>query len=387
MKIKSEMLKEGTRYSAPVFFDDGENMFLAANKKIKKHHLDIIKRWEVPFLLTEGYELAESEEKTVEKTYGETELETLKKVDNTDEKTPYPIPYMVAIKTVEAVFASWRNEQKIEKSSIDEAIEKLYQFIEEDKFVGLRLVIGERPTADSYAVAAVNIAILSTVMAMELMYSKKEIQSLIAAAFLHDVAMQDVPEQILDKKGALTAEEFEQLKMHTHKSSMYAENVLLYSREISLIIEQHHERWDGKGYPEGKKETEINKYARILSVAEAFDAMISKKTYRNSVSAYEAVKNLLRDKQKRFDSAVLKVFIKCIGVYPVGSYVLLNDSSVAVVVQSVTNAPFMPKIKIIIPSDSAKAKNTHAVRLEEQTSLFIVRDLTAEEVSLAKKQR
>jgi HD-GYP domain-containing protein (c-di-GMP phosphodiesterase class II) len=394
MKIKSSSLKEGTRYSRPIFFYDGVNMFLAANHDVRKLHLDIIKRWEIPFLVTEGHVITDKSENSINQVDEIEELEELDDIDaieeleelddidaKNDNKNIYPISYMFAVKTIEATFATWRGEQNIDKKRIDEAVEKIRQFVESEKIEALRLVIADGPDATHYAISAVDVAIVSCVMGMDLGFSKKALNILITAALLHDIGMQSVPEEILKKKGKLTTEEYEQLKMHSIKSATYTTNILLYSREVGAIISQHHEHWDGTGYPEGRKGSDILKTARIISVADAFDAMISTKSYRNSMIAYEAVKNLLKDKQKRFDPAVLKLFIKCIGVYPVGSYVLLNDNSIAIVSESIGNAPFMPNVEIVKPNVSIQSNQKKFIQLREQKNLFIVRALKPEEVT------
>ena len=108
-------------------------------------------------------------------------------------------------------------------------------------------------------------------------------------------------DSIVNKKGKLTPEEFELLKVHPLKTAHYITEVLMYPREIAIILMQHHERWDGTGYPEGRKKENIDPATRVLSVADAFEAMCSEKSYRGSMIAYDAVKNLLNDKEKRFD--------------------------------------------------------------------------------------
>ncbi|OJF76048.1 MAG: hypothetical protein BKP49_09560 [Treponema sp. CETP13] len=376
MKIKSSSLKVGQKFSEPLFFEDGKNMFLAQDCAVRKSHLEVISRWDISFLITEGHVLKENEIiPNLDEIEEVEELESLDEVDG----------YFSVIEEISDVFENKNTNQTVDRKTIDSAANKIIQNVGDDKISALHFVISESPQFDSYVVSAVNVAITSCVMGIELQFPQKALQALVIAALLHDIGMKYVSEKIVKKKGKLTSEEFEQLKMHTFKSAKFASDNLLYSREVASIINQHHERWDGTGYPEGRKGSEIATTARILSVADAFDAMISTKSYRNSMIAYEAVKNLLRDKGKRFDPTVLKLFIKCIGVYPVGSYVLLNDDSIALVSASVLNSPFMPNVKIIKTPASKKNFLHQIVKLSEQNDLFIVRALRPEEVVNEKK--
>jgi hypothetical protein len=125
--------------------------------------------------------------------------------------------------------------------------------------------------------------------------------------------------------------------------------------------------------------------ARIVSVADAFDAMVSEKPYRNSMMGYQAMKNLLSDNSRRVDPDVLKAFIQTLGIYPIGSIILLNNGAVARVTEVQGDAPLRPKIRILIdefgklyqPSDG------ETIDLLAEKSLFIARALDPKE--LAKK--
>ena len=158
---------------------------------------------------------------------------------------------------------------------------------------------------------------------------------------------------------------------------------MLLPKELGIIVKQHHERFDGGGYPEGRKGTDIDISARIISVADAFDAMTSEKSYRDSMIGNEAVKKLLEDNGKKFDPDVIKAFVQTMGVYPVGSLVMLNDSSVARVLECSVDAPFLPTVKVIHSSsknpDAAQKGDT--VTLKNQRKLFIIRAVNPKEIA------
>jgi HD-GYP domain-containing protein (c-di-GMP phosphodiesterase class II) len=136
---------------------------------------------------------------------------------------------------------------------------------------------------------------------------------------------------------------------------------------------QHHERWDGSGYPQRIAGNNIDIGARIVSVADAFEAMVSQKSYRNSMVGYQAMKNLLSDNSRRFDPHVLKAFINIMGIYPIGSIVLLSNGALARVIESHGEVPLRPKIHILISEFGRifKPDEGETIDLLTEKSLFI----------------
>jgi HD-GYP domain-containing protein (c-di-GMP phosphodiesterase class II) len=121
-----------------------------------------------------------------------------------------------------------------------------------------------------------------------------------------------------------------------------------YPDEIGTVVLQHHERWDGEGYPYRIAGDKIDIGARIVSIADAFEAMVSPKPYRNSILPYQAMKNLLADNSHRFEPSILKIFTLTIGVYPIGSIVKLNNGTTARVTDVRTYAPLRPKLQTLV---------------------------------------
>ncbi|HQG40991.1 MAG TPA: HD domain-containing phosphohydrolase, partial [Spirochaetales bacterium] len=155
-----------------------------------------------------------------------------------------------------------------------------------------------------------------------------------------------------------------------------------YPDEVGVIVLQHHERWDGEGYPRKLKGAEIDILARIVSVADAFEAMISEKPYRNSMIGYQAMKHLMSDNGRRFDPDVLKAFLQSMGVYPVGSLVLLNNSAIARVVENHAQAPLRPKIRLLVDATGTVFQEHEGsmIDLLKEKALFIVRAISPQEL-------
>lgn len=194
---------------------------------------------------------------------------------------------------------------------------------------------------------SVNVAALSVSLGLELGLSQPELKELGIAAILHDIGKKVIPEEILHKPGKLTEEEFNVIKRHPG----VAYDGLKESRSISSVarvaILQHHERFDGTGYPYGKKETEISLFARILSVADVYDALASKRSYHDAWPPADALEYIMAGSGTQFDPEVVLAFARKIAIYPVGTIVELSNGRTGIVVQNYPEYNARPKIKVI----------------------------------------
>ncbi|MDR0637898.1 MAG: HD domain-containing protein [Spirochaetaceae bacterium] len=220
---------------------------------------------------------------------------------------------------------------------------------------------------------AVQTAILSTLVFQELSSNKAYNQELLLGALFHDIGMLRLPKAVAEKKGQLSDLERELMQTHVVYGYQIARQELRFNEVSGNIVLQHHERWDGTGYTQQIDGAQINIGAKIISVADAFEAMVNEKPYRNSMTGYEAVKNLLSDNSRRFDPAVLSAFVKIMGIYPVGQEVLLNNGTMARVIESRQQAPFRPLVVITKEKDGTPANNEKPVDLLNQPSLYIIR--------------
>ncbi|MDQ1004843.1 putative nucleotidyltransferase with HDIG domain [Neobacillus niacini] len=143
-------------------------------------------------------------------------------------------------------------------------------------------------------------------------FTKEEQKSFYYACLLHDIGKVNIPDQILMKPGKLTNEEFDIIKSHPVVGAEAVKNVEGISDNID-VIRYHHERWDGKGYPDQLKGEEIPLLARVSSVADAFDAMTSSRSYRKAMPVDEAYRRILEGKGSQFDPTLVEAFKR---IYP-----------------------------------------------------------------------
>ena len=145
-------------------------------------------------------------------------------------------------------------------------------------------------------------------LAKEMAIGETHIEMLNTVGYLHDIGKIGMPDEILNKPGTLTREEYEIVKRHPVIGESIIKDLGLGTEERA-IIRHHHERWDGKGYPDGLAGHDIPLLARIVAVADAFDAMTSKRAYRDSLPMEKAVAELVNNRNKQFDPDVVDAFL------------------------------------------------------------------------------
>ena len=192
-----------------------------------------------------------------------------------------------------------------------------------------------------------NVCILSIAFGRHLGMSEEELERLGLCGLLHDVGKMRVPLPILNKADPLSAKEFSIIKSHT----VHGRNLLMSSPGVPNIVVDvaysHHERVDGGGYPRKLKAAGISDFARIVSIVDAYDAMTGDRCYSRAIPSTDALKRIYKDRGTHFDERLALEFIKCIGLYPPGSLVELQNGLVGIVLETNTKLRHLPKIIVV----------------------------------------
>ena len=158
---------------------------------------------------------------------------------------------------------------------------------------------------------ALRVTAFAISLARELKMSKKRIENLEIAAILHDLGKLAVNEKILYKRGRLGEVEFKEVKHHPHHGAMMV-HPIYFLREIIPIMEHHHENYDGSGYPLGLKGEKIPLEARILSIADIYEALTANRPYRNALTKKQAIAIMAKEKGRKLDTKLTDVFLKMV---------------------------------------------------------------------------
>ena len=381
--FKVSELNDGMIFDKPVYVD-GENLLVPPHVPIKQKDIDRLVKWDVEEIKTEGKVIQSggSDEEEGGR-YGSSEQSNLMKVLDAQADKKLLDLYFNSVKILDNVYKNVRDNEPVDNEGVDRVIDDLIPAIKDRKDEMISFLIlsghGEAPLAES----SINTTIISVFIAQAFKMTSHRINQLAFGALLHDIGMMKIPEQLLQKTGKLTDNELKVIRTHPIYSHKIITKTLRYPEEIGNIALQHHERWDGNGYPNKLKGEEINLQARIVSVADAFEAMVSVRPYRNSMIGYKAMRQLLNDNSRRFDSRVLKTFIKVMGIYPIGSIVLLNDASIGRVISTHSDAPLRPTVRLLIDSRGrALEKRKEIIDLKQDNKLFIARAINPSEIEV-----
>lgn len=210
---------------------------------------------------------------------------------------------------------------------------------------------------------SVNVCVISSIIGKKMDLARDKVKQLAIGALLHDLGKVYVSQEILNKPASLTDQEYKQVQEHTK----YGFEVLRSLADLSIlsahIAYQHHEREDGSGYPRGLPSEEIHLFAKIVAVADSFEAMTANRNYRKKVLKNdEAIRQLVKEAPQRYDATIVETLKRSVALYPVGSRVLLRSGEEAVVVKATPDQAFVQVL------DGEKNKSIMPVNPELQIS-------------------
>jgi len=226
--------------------------------------------------------------------------------------------------------------------------------LEESYLVGLTTI----KNFDDYTLNhSVNVCVLALALGRRLGLNRHELSELGAGALFHDLGKLDIPNEILDKPGALSADERAIMETHSHRGAERLVDLAIHhgipSAAIQIALE-HHEKHDLSGYPLFVKKGTIGLYSKIVKVVDYFDALTTKRNYRKKTfSSEEALKIMSEKSGIEFDPVILKAFSQMVGAYPIGSLVFLSTGEMGIVFEANEDPAFSfrPKVKLITDLD------------------------------------
>lgn len=265
-----------------------------------------------------------------------------------------PIRRETRIKTVNAVRrffnASQKNVMCDEKNLKDlkKSIEDIISELLENKDIEINLV-DLKLNSEYTFFHSVNVAVISLIMGIAKGYSQKNLFELGLGALLHDIGKLGIDRAIVEKPGQLDDEEFKKIKEHPEKGFSFLRESFEYDVPVRsrAVVLQHHEKYDGTGYPQGLKKDEIHPFARLVAVADVYDAMTSDRPYRKALPPHEVIEFIMGSAGTHFDPDAVSVFLSRITPYPVGSIVQLSDGTVGTVIEVYSDAVLRPKLKVL----------------------------------------
>lgn len=224
---------------------------------------------------------------------------------------------------------------------------------------------------------SLNVTLLSMMLAKELKAPPEAIRLLGMGAMFHDVGKAEIPDRIVRKGDVLTGPESSLLQQHCVYGVEIGRKLGL-PKEALLVIGQHHELMDGSGYPKGLKGNDCFLLARVVAIANAYDNLCNPVKASLALTPHQALALMYAQQRARFDTAPLATFVRCMGIYPPGTIVVLSNDCIGMVVSVNSAKPLKPTVLIydpLVPREQAIL-----VELESEPEVSISRAITPDQL-------
>ena len=227
-----------------------------------------------------------------------------------------------------------------------------------------------------------NVCVLAIAFGRHLGMQEEDLQNLGLCGLLHDLGKMRVPQEVVNKPGLLTDKEMRMMKAHT----VHGRNLLLSAQNIYAgtidVAYNHHERIDGEGYPRKLKGDAISRFAKIISIVDAYDAITAVRCYSPAKTSTQALKIIYEERGKQFDHNLSLSFIKMIGLYPPGSIVELYSGVVGLVIESNQHMRHLPKVILVLDENKKPVTREKLIDLSLISSGELSKDFLIRKVWL-----
>lgn len=269
-----------------------------------------------------------------------------------DSKINLHIPDVILTETRQAtkeaiyeVFKTTNISSHLSLEKILKQVNKIITEILEQKDILIHLV--DIRSYDDYVYShSVNVAVLTIITGIQMGLSHQELKELALGALLHDIGKTFIDDKILNKPALLTPIEYNTVKKHPLYGYEILQKISGLPQPVKLVALQHHEWYNGNGYPQGIKAKDIHLYARIVATIDVYDALTADRVYRKAFQPHIAIEHIRDKSYFHFDPLITKKFLENIAVYPIGSIVYLSNGLCGIVTSARKDIPARPKILV-----------------------------------------
>jgi HD-GYP domain-containing protein (c-di-GMP phosphodiesterase class II) len=218
---------------------------------------------------------------------------------------------------------------------------------------------------------SINVGLLYLLNVQDLVDDEDELAEMVYGAVMHDVGKSRVELSILNKPGPLDRDEWDIMKQHPVWSSELLEDTAI-SDSGMRIARSHHEKLDGSGYPDGLSGDGIDRFVRLSSICDVYDAITTKRSYKNKMNFAKAIEIIIQGCGPHFDPQIANQFIRKVGQYPLGTFVRLSDGRVGIVVAINPQAITRPVVSVVLDDQLEETGEPEQLDLSEMPGLRIV---------------
>lgn len=334
--VRTRSLKNGMKIDQKIIDKTGRTL-IARNTVLDDFMIDSLSRLGVA-----GIYIREGEEEPEDKDVAPETLEKIEKLKVAD-KAKVALSESVKQRVAEGVQYLYSNTASADfTDAANHIADDLMKAITENHAIAVD--ISALKTSDEYTFKhSVDVATMAMIIARKHGLDEKEVYDIGISGLLHDVGKSKIPNEVLNKPGRLSDMEFALMKQHTLFGYAILKEKKEIAPEIAMGVLQHHEKLDGRGYPLGLPAEKISRYAKILSVADIYDALVTERPYKTAFSQRDAIE-MIMSMTNELDIHVMRSFLGSVILYPVGSTVQLSNGERARVVQNDPQYILRPKV-------------------------------------------
>jgi len=376
--IKVADLKVGTKFTKPLYLDR-DNVFLNANVPISEGDIARLNKFGFQEVMTAG-EIIEpgSSSSTTgldDSPLSDPDKQHLKNIhfNILKHKENFVRVYKEAFDTVQAFYRKVAEDKITDIGPIRYAAEEIVDHVKSNPNFSFLLL---NYHLDGYYLynQVVHSTFYSLLIAQGLDYSRPRMLDLAYSCLLADVGMAKIPAYISEKNATLNEEEYKVIKKHPLFGYQVLTKTYKIKNSLATIALQHHENYDGTGYPQKLRKQEIEEAACIYTIADNFSALTSNRPWRRRFQPYDAMKTMISVTMNKFDLNLLRIFLNKISMYPVGSYVELSDGSIGQVLDANNAKMLRPSLVIVRDSDGFVPKDgSNYINLVLENQIYITK--------------
>jgi len=392
-KIKVSELKPGMIFDQPVFIDPS-NVLVQARQEIMGRDIERLIKWGIKEVETNGnlveqkaVPVAAPEEKSQAKTaFGNIPSPEKLKIHTDYEgmRKSKPMFRSLLKETAEMLQSNIQalmDAKPFDNHAILNISTRLVEEVTQKNYMLVALAT-TRPIGEMQTYHNIQAACYGATLAMAMNYTRPRMAELMFSMLLMDTGMAKIPLHIKDKTVKLSDQEMASVKTHPLLGYQTLIKNGKVKATLATVALQHHEAFDGSGYPQGLKMGQIEETARIAAIADCFSAMIEKRPHRPAMLQYDAMKSMLSLQMNRFDPKMLRMFLGRLSIYPIGSLVQLSNNRTGIVMSCKPDKPLRPLLRLLRDESSLPYSGLTFCDLMTETDVYIIKALDPAQVGI-----
>jgi len=286
-----------------------------------------------------------------------------------------------ANKAMRSFMQDARFGQHIESSAVDEVVDNIMASVFRNK--DALLTLSRIKTVDQYTfMHSISVCVLMTAFAQAMEYDDETARQISTGALMHDLGKMRVSPGLLNKPGPLTEAEFVEMKRHVEYGAEQLSEFGWLSDVSMSVVMQHHERIDGSGYPFGLRNEALSEVGRMAAIVDVYDALTSNRCYNKACEPTYTLGKMLEWSSDHFGEELAHQFVRCVGIYPVGTLVRLNSGMIAVVVEQDEAQLLSPRVRQVFNVNSGRYTLLEDIDLAVTGSVAIVESVSPQKVGI-----